>query len=203
MPPPMLSFVAAAFLLIITPGPGVMSTAGMGAAYGFRAGTRYVLGLYLGQMVVIAAVVSGLAALMLANPLIRTLLLGASTAYLLYLAARIAFAGARVRFIEAQRPPGVLTGLLLQPINPKAYVVNTTLFSGFEILPGTLWTEVALKFLVLSVIWIPIHLAWLAAGVWLEHLDLPERTHRRINVAMALAMLCVVALAAWSAAGGA
>ena len=67
----MLTFIAATFLLIVTPGPGVMSTAGFGAAYGFRPGLRYALGLCLGQLVVIAMVVSGLAALILAQPAIR------------------------------------------------------------------------------------------------------------------------------------
>ncbi len=195
----MLEFVAAALLLIITPGPGVMSTAGMGAAYGFRPGLKYVAGLCVGQLLVIFLVVSGLAALILATPVIRTVLFALSTAYLLYLASRIAFAGTRVRFIEARREPGVLAGFLLQPINPKAYVVNTTLFSGFVIWPAAYWFEVTVKLVVLNAIWVPIHLGWLAAGVWLERLDLPERTHRAINVAMALAMLGVVALAALSA----
>ena len=43
----MLTFAAAVFFLIITPGPGVLSTAGVGAAFGARAGTRYVLGLFI------------------------------------------------------------------------------------------------------------------------------------------------------------
>ena len=195
----MLEFVAAAFLLVITPGPGVLSTAGMGAAYGFRAGLRYVAGLLLGQFIVIAAVVTGLAALILANPTIRTVLFIACTAYLLYLASRIAFAGTKIRFIEAEREPGVLMGLFLQPINPKAYVVNTTVFSGFVLFPEAYWTEVAVKFVIFHALWIPIHLGWLYAGVWLERLDLPTRTHRIINIGMALAMLGVVGLAAASA----
>ncbi len=196
----MLTFAAACILLIITPGPGVMSTAGFGAAYGFRPGLRYVAGLCLGQLLVIGMVVSGLAALLLATPGIRTVLLAASTAYLLYLAARIAFAGSRIQFIEANRPPGILAGFLLQPINPKAYVVNTTLFSGFVLYPDAYWVEVAVKLVILNIVWIPIHLAWLYAGVSLERLNLPPRTQRRINVAMAAAMLAVVALAALSAA---
>ena len=195
----MLEFAVATFLLLITPGPGVMSAAGMGAAYGFRAGLRYVWGLMVGQLIVIALVVSGLAALVLAEPAIRTILLGLSTLYLLYLAARIAFAGTRIRFIEARREPGVMAGALLQPINPKAYVVNTTLFSGFPFFPDAYWSEVALKLLLLHLIWIPIHLVWLYAGVMLERLQLPDRTQRRINMVMAIAMLAVVALAAWSA----
>ena len=194
----MLTFATAVFLLIVTPGPGVMSAAGMGAAYGFRPGLRYVLGLFLGNNLVILAVVSGLAALILADPIIRTVLFALSTAYLLYLAARIAFAGARIGFIKAQREPGVWAGLLLQPINPKAYVVNTTLFSGFILFPDAIWTEAIIKALVINAIWIPIHLAWLYGGAMLERLDLPPRTHRMINAGMALAMLGVVALAAFS-----
>ena len=195
----MLTFATAVFLLIVTPGPGVMSAAGMGAAYGFRAGLAYVTGLFLGNALVTLAVVSGLAALILADPVIRTLLFAASTAYLLYLAGRIAFAGSRLAFIGADRQPGVMTGLLLQPINPKAYVVNTALFSGFPLYPQAFWAEVAIKFLVVNAIWIPIHLAWLQAGVLLQRLDLPPRTHRAINIAMAAAMLGVVLLAALSA----
>jgi threonine/homoserine/homoserine lactone efflux protein len=194
----MLTFAAAVFLLIITPGPGVLSTAGVGAAYGFRAGLRYVLGLFIGTNLVALAVVTGLAALILANPVIRTALFAASTCYLLYLAARIAFAGSKVAFIEARKQPGTLAGILLQTINPKAYAVNTTLFSGFVIFADAYWTEVIVKFLIVNAIWIPIHLVWLYAGSILERLDLPQRTHRIINVAMATAMLGVVALAAWS-----
>ena len=52
------------------------------------------------------------------------------------------------------------------------------------------------KFLILNAIWVPVHLAWLAAGVTLRRLDLPDRAQFAINVAMALAMLAVVALAA-------
>ena len=37
----MLTFAAAVFFLIVTPGPGVLSAAGVGAAYGFRSGLRW------------------------------------------------------------------------------------------------------------------------------------------------------------------
>ncbi len=197
----MLGFAAAVFLLIVTPGPGVLSTAGVGAAFGFRAGLAYVTGLFVGTNLVALAVVSGLAALVLGSPLVRTVLLVASTLYLLYLAARIALAGTKVAFIEARGRPGVRAGLLLQIINPKAYAVNTTLFSGFAIFPDAYMAEVGVKFLILNLIWIPIHLGWLLAGAGLQRLDLAERTQRAINIAMALAMLGVVALALRSALG--
>ncbi|NRG19116.1 LysE family transporter [Rhizobiales bacterium] len=198
----MLTFAAAVFLLIITPGPGVLSTAGVGSAFGVRDGLKYITGLFTGTNMVAFAVISGLAAIVLANPVIRTILLVASVAYLLYLAARIAFAGSRIAFIEAKTAPGVMAGILLQFINPKAYAVNTTLFTGFAFYPESLLVETVSKLIILNLIWIPIHLAWLYAGIALKRLEIAAHHQFRINVIMALSMLGVVALALFSGFGG-
>ncbi|GGE58242.1 LysE family translocator [Actibacterium pelagium] len=195
----MLTFAAAVFFLIITPGPGVMTTAGFGAAYGFRPSLAYVLGLFIGTNLVMLSVMTGLAAIILSVPWLRSVLMICSVAYLLYLATRIAFAGARIAFTEAKSPPGVVGGVLLQAINPKAYAVNTSLITGFNYAPDAFLFEMITKALILNTIWIPIHLAWLWAGASLHRLNLSERTQRRINMAMALSMLGVVALALWSA----
>ncbi len=190
----MLVFLTAVFLLLITPGPGVLSTAGVGSAFGARAGYRYVFGLCVGTNLVALAVVTGLAALVLAQPGLRTVLMYASVLYILYLAARIALAGSTIAFIQSARAPGIRDALLLQAINPKAYVVNTALFTGFEFgMP--LWQETVWKFLLINLIWIPIHLLWLAAGIALQRLALPSHWQRLINVLMALSLLVVVYLA--------
>ncbi len=197
-PAPMLTFAAAVFFLIVTPGPGVLSTAGVGSGYGYAAGTRYVTGLWIGTNLVALAVVTGLAAMVLADDRIRIALFYASVAYLFYLATRIAFAGSKIAFIERQKAPGIAGGLALQAINPKAYAVNTAFFTGFAFWPSSYAIEISLKFLIMNAIWIPIHLGWLWAGVTLRRLELPERVQFAINVVMALSMLAVVALAAWS-----
>ncbi len=191
----MLTFAAAVFFLLITPGPGVLSTAGVGSAFGSGPGSRYVLGLFIGTNMVALAVVSGLAAVILADPRIRTILFLLSATYLLYLALRIALAGSRIAFIEARKSPGVLNGIALQMINPKAYAVNTTFFSGFSFLPLSLLTETVIKFLIMNAIWIPIHFLWLWAGIRLRELNLSAPAHRAINIGMSLSMLAVVALA--------
>ena len=191
----MLGFAAAVFFLIITPGPGVLSTAGVGAGFGFRPGSQYVGGLFLGTNFVALIVVSGLGALILADPRVRTLLFIVSFGYLSYLALRIAFAGAQLAFIERARPPGVLGGIVLQFFNPKAYAVNTALFTGFPFLPDNYLAEVGLKFLIMNAIWIPIHFVWLWAGVTVHRLDLSPRMQRTINIGMAASMMTVVILA--------
>jgi len=191
----MLEFAAAVFFLIITPGPGVLSTAGVGSGYGYKAGFAYVTGLWVGNNIVAGLVVSGVAAAALSVPWLRAVLLWGSAAYLLWLTAKIAFAGSKIAFIHAERAPGLWNGIALQPINPKAYAVNTALFSGFAFMPQALVTETWIKLLLLNVIWIPIHLAWLWAGVTVRRLDLDPSVQRAINIVMALAMLTVVALA--------
>lgn len=194
----MLAFAAAVFFLILSPGPGVLSTAGVGAAYGFRNGLRYVAGLFVGNNLVALLVITGVATSAFALPWLRTALLMISLVYLLWLAWRIASAGARIGFIEANKPLGFWNGLALQPINPKAYVLSITLFSGFGFMPDNLWLETVIKLIIMNLIWTPLHLGWLGAGVSLRRLDLGPRTQRVVNIGMALSMLVAVALALWS-----
>lgn len=189
-------FIAAVFFLLITPGPGVLSTAGVGASFGKHAGYRYLLGLFVGTNLVALAVVTGLASIVLTVPVLRTVLLYASIAYICFLALRIALAGSNIAFIETDRAPGIIDAILLQAINPKAYVVNTTLFTGFGFATMELWQETLWKFLLINAIWIPIHLLWLAAGIGLKQLNLSPGAQRTINILMALSLLMVVILAA-------
>ncbi|MGR3513095.1 MAG: LysE family translocator [Paracoccaceae bacterium] len=196
----MMTFALAVLFLVGTPGPGVLSLAGVGAAYGYRDGVRYMVGLFFGNLAVALAVLTGLAAVLLAVPALRTVLAIASALYLLYLAYKIAFAGARVAFIDRPAPPGILGGLTLQAINPKAYAVSTAIFANFAFLPESPALEAAIKLLIFNALWIVIHTIWLWVGVTIRKLDLPERTQRMINVIMALAMVGVVVLAAVTAA---
>lgn len=194
----MLTFAVAVFLLMATPGPGVLSAAGFGAAFGFRAGLRWVTGLFLGNALVIAAVLTGLSALILAYPAIRWVLGLVAIGYLFYLAWRVATAGKDLVVSQAKAPPGIGAAIALQLINPKAYAVNGSLFSAFAFHPNFA-VEVALKLLIINAIWIPIHLIWLQGGVVLHRLALGPTAQRRINIAMALAMVGVVVLALISA----
>ncbi|MEM7544391.1 MAG: LysE family translocator [Pseudomonadota bacterium] len=194
----MTAFAAAVFFLLITPGPGVLTTAGVGSGFGYRSGLRFLAGLFVGTNLVAIAVVSGLAAIVFSVPEIRTVLLWASVGFFVYLAARIALSGARIGFIEQAAAPGFMNGVLLQFINPKAYAVNSTLFFGYAFLPDDLQWEIILKFLIINAIWIPVHLIWLWAGVSLKQLNLSPVIQRGINFAMAASLLAVVGLAAWS-----
>ena len=190
----MLTFAITVFLLIVTPGPGVLSTAGFGAAYGYKKSLRYVFGLFVGTNLVFLAVATGLIAILLSIPSLRIFLLILSTFYLFYLASKIALAGSNIAFIKAKSPPGIISGVLLQAINPKAYVVNTTLVSGFAFYQSSFAVELVIKFLIMNSIWIPLHLLWLYVGTVLHELNLSIKNQRIINLMMSLSMVLVVVI---------
>ncbi|HCP35603.1 MAG TPA: lysine transporter LysE, partial [Deltaproteobacteria bacterium] len=181
---------------LITPGPGVLSTAGVGSGFGRQAGLIFLTGLFLGTNLVALAVVAGYAALVFSIPYVREVLMAGSFGYLLWLALKIALAGRRLSWIESEKPPGFHGGILLQIINPKVYVVSTAIFSGFPFDGISLLAETLWKFLIFNVIWIPIHFLWLYAGVSLKRMNLSERSQFLINSGMSVAMVGVVVLAA-------
>ena len=190
-------FALAVFLLLVTPGPGVLSLAGVGAAFGWRQGISFLSGLFIGNNLVCIAVISGLATVILANPSIRMTLLVVSAVYLGYLAFRIAFSGGKIAFIQMPKP-GLVTGTTIQLINPKAYAVHVTLFSGFAFYPNDFFIETAIKLLIANVIWILIHFLWLYLGIKINQLELPEKNQRVTNVFMAVCLLTMVGLSVWS-----
>ena len=193
----MLSFITVVILIFVTPGPGVLSLAGTGAAFGWQQGLKYMGGLWVGHFLVSLAVITGLAAVVLAEPIVRAVLLVLCAGYFGYLALRIAFAKSRVAFIHIAAP-GFLTGATLQFINPKAYAVHTTFFSGFLLYPDNFLFEVIIKLLLINLIWISFHLIWLFAGVKLNELNLAPRTQNQINISMALCLIVVVLISVWS-----
>ena len=154
-------------------------------------------GLFAGHFLVSVAVITGLAAIILAEPIIRTLLLLVSVGYLGYLALRIALAGSKISFIQINAP-GFVNGMTLQFINPKAYAVHTTFFTGFAFYPDSFVVETGLKLIIMNAIWISLHLCWLYAGCKLNELNLPDKTQKLINIFMAICLVAVVGMSAWS-----
>ena len=194
----MLAFAVVSFLMFITPGPGVMSLAGVVAAFGWRQGVLYMVGLFTGHVFVSLAVITGLAAIILAEPIVRTILLFCSVGYLGYLALCIALAGSKIAFMDVINAPGFLGGLTLQFVNPKAYAVHTTFFTGFAFYPNNFVVELGLKLVIMNFIWILLHALWLYAGCKLYELNLSTRVQRWVNIFMAACLCLVIGLSVWS-----
>ena len=197
----MLSFTIACLLMISTPGPAVLTIAGIGSGFGFSAGNRFLWGLFTGNAIVAATVVSGLAAIIFAVPYVRETFLAFSVAYLLFLAFKVAMAGNTVGFGAASNAPSFKAGVVFQGFNPKCYAVNTLIYTGFSIFPENLLLEAAAKTIIWLSIWVPVHYLWLYLGISIRKLNLPDHRQRQINITMALVLVIVVVLAVMSQIG--
>ena len=117
-----LTFVAAALLLNITPGPDMLYVIGRSVGQGRKAGIVSALGIFTGCLVHIVAAAVGLAALLASSALAFDVVRYAGAAYLIYLGVRLL---ARRNGLETQTPEraglrsvfwqGVVTNVL----NPK------------------------------------------------------------------------------------
>src|SRR6476620_6927575 len=83
-----LTFVVAAFMLNIAPGPDMLYVIGRSVGQGRRAGLVSALGVFVGCWVHILAAAFGIAALLRSSPLAFNLVRYAGAAYLIYLGIR-------------------------------------------------------------------------------------------------------------------
>ena len=159
-----------------TPGPANMALLATGARYGFRAALPFVLGVSLGKQLIIWPIGFGIMELAGQAPGGFTALKYASAAYILWLAWNIS----RLRLNTGQRSaaaPGFAAGLIVHPLNPKAWGMIVAGFTNF-VTPGTdTFTATATIAAVLLACQLILHPIWtysgdriagLVAGTWVE-----------------------------------
>jgi len=190
----MVTYVIISFLMMVTPGPGVLSLAGVGAGFGWRVGIMYLIGLFLGTNGVALLVVLGFKQFLFNIDGVELTFLFLSLSYLSFLSWRIATSDNKTGFKQSFKSPKLYEGVFLQFVNPKAYVVQGHLFVvlSLGILPYNL--EIITKFMIVNSIWIPIHFFWLWLGISLKKWSLASNKQIWVNRGMGLALFAVVVL---------
>jgi threonine/homoserine/homoserine lactone efflux protein len=119
----LLGFIAAALVLLLTPGPGVMYIVARSIGQGRRAGLVSVLGLSAGALVHVAAAAAGISTILLASATAFGLVKAAGAAYLIYLGIRTLLARGAVASTEVCTPRSsgrlFADGVLVSVLNPK------------------------------------------------------------------------------------
>jgi len=180
--------------MIATPGPAVLALAGVGAAFSFKDGLRFLIGLTIGYLLVWALVITGLASVVFSVSYMRMIFLIISSGYLIYLSFKIMMKGSKIAFIRPENLPNLFDGIILQLVNPKAYAFHSILFSGFVIFPNDIILETIWKFIIMNAIWIPLHLVWLFMGASIKKINLDPYIQRKINLVMGLSLFLVAIL---------
>ena len=129
------SFLVFAASQVGTPGPANMALLASGARYGLVAALPFVAGVVLGKQLIIWPIGFGLMELAGRAPLLFEALKWASAAYICWLAWKIANLRLKTD-LTTVAVPGFLAGLLVHPLNPKAWAMITTGFTAY-VTPGT------------------------------------------------------------------
>lgn len=148
---------------IATPGPANMAMMGTGARFGFRAALPFVAGVILGKQLIIWPIGFGLMGFLSRSPFLFETLKWLSTAYILWLAWKVA--NLRLSAVsESGQVPGFLHGLAVHPLNPKAWAMITTSFTTF-VSPGTSALQATLLVAIcLFTVQLVLHPVWTFAG---------------------------------------
>jgi threonine/homoserine/homoserine lactone efflux protein len=117
----LLALVGFSFVSSVTPGPNNVLLWASGAEFGFRRTLRHVFGTAFGIGSMALVVAAGLGTLITSVPQVGFALKVAGSLYLLYLAFRIAQAGALQRATIAH-PLGLRQAAVFQALNPKAWI---------------------------------------------------------------------------------
>lgn len=185
----------AAFPLMGSPGPATLSLAAIGTAYGFQRGQPYLLGIILGTTAVLLMIAAGITTMIMAQPALVTALTVVATAYILYLAWKIATAPVGAKGVSSRDAPAFVLGFMLAVANPKAFAAIGAVYAGQTIFAEDLLADTIAKLLALTFVIIVVNAAWLAFGSVFSQLLSHPRLGRMANIAFALMLVVSVGVA--------
>lgn len=193
------AFTLAAIGLLCSPGPAIAALLAVGKTQGLGSGLRFYGGLQVGLATAAAISAAGFVSLIVAIPATRIVMIVVATAYLLYLAYKIATAPEGTDPSEAERtaPKGgfALAGAVVGITNPKAYVAFASLMAPVTLVASTALGDGILKWVLVVLVMIVVDFFWLLAGVALGRASLPSKIERGLNYVLAAMIVAAAGLA--------
>ncbi len=183
-----------AITMSITPGPNNMLLTASGASYGYRRTIPFICGIVAGLVSLLALSALGLGALFESVPVLRTILKVAGSAYLVYLAFRIAFSSpGKTGTVSRERPMSFLEGAAFQYLNPKAYIMTVTAMSVYT-LSGPAYVPSAIVIIAVFVAITPISISlWAGFGTLLGAMMTSPGSSRAVRLTLGALTLGSVA----------
>lgn len=152
--------------MTLTPGPNNLMLTASGANYGYWRTLPHILGIVAGCFVLFSAIALGLGLLFERFPLFQTLLKIIGSAYLLYLAWKIASAPPPdLRLRGEGRPLTFWQAAAFQFANPKAWVMGLALMAGFLPEQGSTWVDALLLAGFAELVALPCISLWAGFGM--------------------------------------
>lgn len=164
-----------------------------GMNYGFRRTLPHMLGVNDGFMSLLVATALGLGALIQSVSWMSPVLRIAASAYLLYLAYRVATAG-EAKQGGASKPFTFWEGAAFQYVNPKAWVMTITAAGAFIPPDLPLFTSTAVMVGVFGAVNMASITTWAADGTAMSRLFTNDRRRKIVNGILGLLLVATVYL---------
>ena len=191
MPVEIIALIIFAVSQIGTPGPANMALLATGAGYGLRRALPFVAGVVVGKQLIIWPLGFGLMQLADSWPVVFSVMKYISAAYIIYLAWRVANMRLKVNK-SVGLPPSFVAGLVVHPLNPKAWGMITTAFTSFVIAgAGTFVATFSVAVVLLSCQML-LHPLWAGAGQLIANTIQGTRAERVVFVTLALLTIVTV-----------
>ena len=133
-------FIAAAIVVLLVPGPGVVYVVARSATQGYRAGIVSVLGLSTGALLHVVAATIGLSAILLASATAFTVIKFLGAGYLVYLGIRMLLSRESVQLPDTSSRKAMYRlftdGVIISAFNPKIAIFFLAFLPQF-VRPGT------------------------------------------------------------------
>ncbi|TFZ01715.1 LysE family translocator [Ramlibacter humi] len=182
----LLVFIAAGWLLNLTPGPDVLYIVTNSLRSGAKSGVVAGLGITAGCFVHVFAAALGVSALLATSATAFTVLKWAGAAYLLFMGVKLLFsrapqAAADLQALARTKAPDTLRAVFMggfwtNVLNPKVAIFFLAFVPQF-IAPDT--PDKALAFVLLGVLFnvnsVPVNSGWALAAAWMARRDAVQR----------------------------
>jgi threonine/homoserine/homoserine lactone efflux protein len=190
----MIAFLLFAVVAAVSPGPSNVMLTAAGARGGVAKGLPCLLGATIGMASMMFLVPLGLGSVVLGHPLALTGLRWGGSAFLLWLAWRIATSAGGDTLVE-ERPVGFVGAAVFQWVNPKAWVVSVGA-AGTYLSPesGSAVAQSALLGGLFALAALPSGFVWLAFGAGVQRLLRGRRARRAFNLSLGVLLALSVAL---------
>jgi threonine/homoserine/homoserine lactone efflux protein len=165
----LLALIGFAAVSSMTPGPNNLMLMASGANFGLRRTVPHMLGISLGHMFMVFLVGIGLGQLLESYPALNWIMLVLSTAYLLYLAWKIATAAPPEAREATGNPFTFLQAAAFQWVNPKAWYMAIYAIANY-VPDGSGWRGALLVAGVFAMTNLPSVSVWAALGTQVKRL---------------------------------
>ena len=127
------AFFIFATIMVITPGPANLVLMLSGAKFGFYKSIPFVIGVTFGKLFLTLVLGFGLLTLVYSNILLLNIIKILGTVYICWLSWKILFLQVDKNPLKDQNllPPSLINGLLVHPVNPKAWAMIIAAYTQF------------------------------------------------------------------------